>query len=149
MLAEIIYANAATDVATAATAISPSRKLLSSQEETRTFARLRVPEKRRSMSRLKRSFWFGNQPILRPNLLQPFVALTCLWQIACTEDPTIWSASSKSPDGYWLAHAHTVQHTGPGANGVETIVELRRLTGLRSTTEILNFKMVEVTCTFK
>ena len=49
---------------------------------------------------------------------------------ACGEDPTIWSATSRSPNGNWLAVAHTVRHTGPGANGVETIVEIRQSTGL-------------------
>lgn len=54
--------------------------------------------------------------------------LTCmLLGGGCGEDPTIWSATSQSPDGNWLAVAHTVQHTGPGANGVETIVEIKEL----------------------
>ncbi len=56
--------------------------------------------------------------------------LMCLTLGACREDPTVWSATSRSPDGNWLAVAHTVQHTGPGANGVETIVEIRQSTGL-------------------
>lgn len=51
--------------------------------------------------------------------------LTCTLLGGCGEDPTIWSATSPSPDGRWLAVAHTVRHTGPGANGVETIVELK------------------------
>jgi hypothetical protein len=53
--------------------------------------------------------------------------LTCTLLGGCGEDPTIWSATSRSPDGNWLAVAHTVQHTGPGANGVEAIVELKEI----------------------
>ena len=51
--------------------------------------------------------------------------LACALLGGCREDPTVWSATSPSPDGNWVAVAHTVQHTGPGANGVETIVELK------------------------
>jgi len=53
--------------------------------------------------------------------------LVCMLLGGCGEDPTIWSATSRSPDENWLAVAHTVQHTGPGANGVETIVEIKEL----------------------
>ncbi len=53
--------------------------------------------------------------------------LACTLPEGCGEDPTIWSASSECPDGNWVAVAHTVQHTGPGANGVETIVEIKQV----------------------
>jgi hypothetical protein len=55
------------------------------------------------------------------------------------EDPTIWSSETRSPDGKWLARAHTVQHTGPGADGVETIVEIKRDSGLHRSFEVLGF----------
>lgn len=38
---------------------------------------------------------------------------------------TVWSVTSQSPDGKWLAVAHTVQYSGPGNDGVETIVEIK------------------------
>jgi len=67
------------------------------------------------------------------------ISLLVLWTTACSEDPTVWSARSQSPDGRWLALAHTVRHGGFGANGVETIVELKGLTGLRRTNRVLGF----------
>lgn len=67
------------------------------------------------------------------------IILLCGMLTGCGSDPTIWSASSPSPDGHWVALARTVQHTGPGANGVETNVEVKQLSGLRRTTRILSF----------
>jgi hypothetical protein len=62
-------------------------------------------------------------PVLR---LVPVVAvLTYALLVACGDASTIWSATLQSPDGKWLAVAHTVQYTGPGNNGVETIVEIK------------------------
>jgi hypothetical protein len=65
---------------------------------------------------------------------------------SCGEDSTIWSETSASPDGRWLAIAHTVQHSGPGANGVETIVEIKepapslfRRIFLKTSTRVLSF----------
>ena len=46
---------------------------------------------------------------------------------SCGGASTVWSAESQSPDGSWLAVAHTVQYSGPGNNGVETIVEIKEL----------------------
>jgi hypothetical protein len=51
--------------------------------------------------------------------------LACILLGSCVRDETIWSAMSPSPDGRWLAVAHTVQHSGPGNNGGETIVEIK------------------------
>jgi hypothetical protein len=45
----------------------------------------------------------------------------------CQDVATVWSAQSRSPDGFWLARAHTEQHSGPGTAGVETIVDLKRI----------------------
>ena len=53
--------------------------------------------------------------------------LACTLPEGCGRAPTIWSASSESPDGRWTAVAHTVEYTGPGANSVETIVEIKEL----------------------
>jgi hypothetical protein len=67
-------------------------------------------------------------------------ALIGMALMGCGEDPTIWSATARSPDGNWLAIAHTIQHSGPGANGVETIVEIRKSTGfLKHSQRVLAF----------
>ena len=55
------------------------------------------------------------------------------------EDATIWSAETRSPDGHWLARAHTLQHSGPGADGVETIVDITRNYGLDRSQRVLGF----------
>lgn len=65
--------------------------------------------------------------------------LICIVPAGCKEDPTIWSTESTSPDGSWFARAHTVQHSGPGADGVETLVDIKRKTGLKTTIRILAF----------
>jgi len=53
--------------------------------------------------------------------------VACMLLGGCGGASTIWSATSQSPDGNWLALAHTVQYSGPGNNGVETIVEIKEL----------------------
>ena len=53
--------------------------------------------------------------------------LTCMLLGGCGQAPTIWSASSESPDGRWTAVANTREYTGPGANSVETVVEIKEL----------------------
>ena len=74
------------------------------------------------------------------------MVLTCVMLGGCGEDPTIWSATSLSPDGNWIAVAHMVQHTGPGANGAETIVEIKQTKAriferlfLETSTRVLTF----------
>jgi hypothetical protein len=45
----------------------------------------------------------------------------------CDREPvTVWSGSTSSPDGQWIAKAHTDQIAGPGINAVATIVELQQ-----------------------
>ena len=58
---------------------------------------------------------------------------------------TIWSAEARSPDGLWLAMAHTDQFSGPGNAGLYTIVELKRPNGFKKVTEILLFDFNEDT----
>ena len=58
---------------------------------------------------------------------------------ACGRESVIWSTQSQSKDGNWLVTARTIQHVGPGANSVETVVELQRKTGLKSLSRILAF----------
>jgi len=70
---------------------------------------------------------------VRPRLLRivTIVTIACTLPWGCGRAPTIWSASSESPDGNWVAVAHTDEYTGPGANSVETIVEIKELKGNR------------------
>lgn len=58
---------------------------------------------------------------------------------------TIWSAEARSPDGLWLATAHTEQFSGPGNAGLYTIVDLKWLRGSKRVTEILSFDFNEDT----
>lgn len=53
--------------------------------------------------------------------------LACALGAGCRKYPTIWSATSLSSDGRWIAVAHTVQYTGPGTDSVETVVEIKDL----------------------
>ena len=69
-------------------------------------------------------------------------AVICVLAAWCGEAPTIWSATSTSPDGRWIAIAHTVQYSGPGNAGVETIVEIketRRRFIFRTSERVLGF----------
>jgi hypothetical protein len=76
---------------------------------------------------------------MRMGLVLTTIIGVCAVLSGCKDDPTTWSAESRSPDGHWLALAHTVQHSGPGTDGVETIVEIKRTNGLRSSTRVLAF----------
>ena len=55
----------------------------------------------------------------------------------CQDSATIWSAEVRSPDGNWLAKAHTEQYGGPGTASVQTSVYLRRINGSQPPVEIL------------
>lgn len=61
----------------------------------------------------------------------------CILQ-GCQDVATIWSAEARSPDGKWLASAHTEQHGGPGTAGVETVVELKRTDVSRTPEAVLS-----------
>lgn len=63
----------------------------------------------------------------------PWIVCTFLFTLSClpisgceSATKTIWSAQSKSPDGGWLALAHTENTAGPGVNAQYTIVEMRQ-----------------------
>jgi len=57
----------------------------------------------------------------------------------CQDVATIWTAEARSPDGYWLASASTVQHGGPGTAGIITSVYLKRTNVSQSPMEVLGF----------
>src|SRR5436305_15233888 len=58
---------------------------------------------------------------------------------ASCRNPVTWSEQSRSPDGTWIANAHTVEYSGFGTGAVETIVEIRRLSGSKSPERVLAF----------
>jgi hypothetical protein len=64
----------------------------------------------------------------------------CLALSGCWGNPTvIWSAESPSPDGQWIAAAHTNEFSGPGNAGLYTIVDLKRTRGPKNPIQILEF----------
>jgi hypothetical protein len=53
----------------------------------------------------------------------------CISVTGCRNVPTIWRAEFKSPDGAWLAIAHTEQDGGFGSAYIGTSVDLEATTG--------------------
>jgi hypothetical protein len=63
--------------------------------------------------------------------------LLCVVASGCKDVKTIWSTESRSPDGQWVALAHTDQYGGPGAAGIVSTVSLRQIKGRQDKIEIL------------
>jgi hypothetical protein len=63
---------------------------------------------------------------VRSSLLLLLILVTSVLEFGCQDVQTVWSAEATSPDGVWVANAHTEVHGGPGAAGVQTIVYLKR-----------------------
>jgi hypothetical protein len=63
--------------------------------------------------------------------------LLCVLVAGCRDAATIWSTESKSPDGRWVASAHTDQNGGPGAAGILSTVTLRQVKGRQDKIEVL------------
>ena len=63
----------------------------------------------------------------------------CVVWCSCKDQKTIWTAEARSPDGYRLATASTIQIGGPGNAGLYTYVNLKRTNDSRSPDEILGF----------
>jgi hypothetical protein len=63
-----------------------------------------------------------------PNSVFLLALLTmCIALAGCADtDKVIWRAESKSPDGAWLALAHTETTAGPGNNAQWTMVEIQQ-----------------------
>lgn len=55
----------------------------------------------------------------------------------CSNVATIWSGESPSPDGRWVAQAHTYQYSGPGNAGLETVVFLKHTKGPKEPIQVL------------
>jgi hypothetical protein len=88
--------------------------------------------------------WNGNARLTRSQLVKPcaqrtlLVVVLLLGLMGCREPPT-WSAESRSPDGMWIATAHTVEYGGFGTNAVETTVEIKRPGKHESAERVLGF----------
>jgi hypothetical protein len=52
---------------------------------------------------------------------------------------TIWSTETRSPDGLWLASAHTLENSGFGTGGYVTNVDLKRTNVSQPPQPILSF----------
>jgi len=64
----------------------------------------------------------------------------CSALLGCeTANKVIWNAQSKSPDGAWLALAHTENVDGPGINAQWTMVEMKQNLNTTQPVMILNF----------
>ncbi len=61
----------------------------------------------------------------------------CILVVGCRDAATIWSTDSSSPDGRWVASAHTDQYSGPGTAGILSTVTLRQVKGKQDKVEIL------------
>ena len=54
------------------------------------------------------------------------MGLVCIAGCLKRYDPTVWREESRSPDGAWVATAHTEQYGGFGTAEVDTSVDLQR-----------------------
>ena len=72
-----------------------------------------------SMTHMKKRAW----------LAWPAILGTCILMSGCHHVPTIWRAELPSPDGSWVAIAHTEQNGGFGSASIETSVDLQRVDG--------------------
>jgi hypothetical protein len=61
----------------------------------------------------------------------------CALVSGCKDAATIWSTESGSPDGRWVASAHTDQYGGPGTAGILSTVTLRQVKGRQDKIEVL------------
>lgn len=59
------------------------------------------------------------------------VGLICLFLCGCRADPppTIWKSDLRSPDNKWIATAFTIQNGGFGSASIDTVVELKSVSG--------------------
>jgi hypothetical protein len=58
--------------------------------------------------------------------------------VAGCPSQVIWTAESKSPDGKFIASARAISNSGPGINGIDTVVYLNWTTGGQAPVMILN-----------
>jgi hypothetical protein len=75
---------------------------------------------------------------MRRTLLLLLVAL-CVLGTGCPDVATTWSTEVPSPDGHWVATAHTQQWGGPGTAYDATTVFLKPANGTQPPTQVLVF----------
>jgi hypothetical protein len=64
------------------------------------------------------------------------ITVACSFLLSCAPNPqTVWSTTETSPDGQWIAGAHTQGWSGPGIGAAESSVYLERTRGSRQTRE--------------
>jgi hypothetical protein len=73
-------------------------------------------------------------------MLTVAAVLACMLVGGCGGVDKVWSSTSPSPDGRWLAVAHTERYSGPGNNGVATIVEIQQKTFFDRSIMVLGFE---------
>ena len=72
------------------------------------------------------------------------LAIGLLILASCEKNPvTIASSDVRSPDGQWIATAHTDQYSGPGNAGLYVFVSLYRTAGLKDTMHVLSLDVGE------
>lgn len=76
------------------------------------------------------------RPAIRISLWSTVVLLFSL-VAGCKDMATIWSTESNSPDGRWVAAAHTDQYGGPGTAGILSTVTLRQVKARQDNIEVL------------
>ena len=78
----------------------------------------------------------SGRPAIRTAIWSTAVLL-CSLVSGCKDAATIWSTESNSPDGRWVAAAHTDQYGGPGTAGILSTVTLRQVKGRQDKIEVL------------
>ncbi|MDQ6803485.1 MAG: hypothetical protein M3065_00655, partial [Actinomycetota bacterium] len=68
------------------------------------------------------------------------VVSACVLAAACDGAETIWSREVRSPDGQWVAAAHTDRYSGPGNAAIITAVTLRRTSGRAEPIDVLSLE---------
>jgi hypothetical protein len=74
----------------------------------------------------------------RVGLLCTLLMVLVICLVACN-DPVIWSKECSSSNGTWIASARTVEHSGFGTGGAETIVEIKKPSDSRYSERVLAF----------
>ena len=85
----------------------------------------------------------GNPSAIRKAILLIIIGV-CALVSGCQDVATIWTAETRSPDGYWIASARTDQHGGPGTAGLYTSVYLKRANVSQAPIEVLGFSVGEL-----
>lgn len=78
----------------------------------------------------------------RFKLISLILACSFVFVLGCRptlDDLTVWKAELRSPDGFWIASARTIQNGGFGSANIDTIVYLKQNIASQSPIEVLGF----------